>query len=60
MAVNRMRSAFAAPKKGETFELRAGLVYVYACQLLSQSLTSLDPNMPTKGSTPFLLDASPA
>lgn len=25
-----MRNAFAAPKKGETFELRAGLVYVLA------------------------------
>lgn len=29
MAVNRIRGAFAAPRKGETFELRAGLVYVY-------------------------------
>ena len=28
MAVNRIKGAFAAPKKGETFELRAGLVYV--------------------------------
>ena len=28
MAVNRIRGAFAAPRKGETFELRAGLVYV--------------------------------
>jgi hypothetical protein len=27
MAVNRIRGAFAPPKKGETFELRAGLVY---------------------------------
>ena len=27
MAVNRIRGALAAPKKGETFELRAGLVY---------------------------------
>lgn len=27
MAVNRIRGAFAAPRKGETFELRAGLVY---------------------------------
>lgn len=26
MAVNRIRGAFAAPRKGETFELRAGLV----------------------------------
>ncbi|KAK4994228.1 beta-adaptin [Elasticomyces elasticus] len=30
MAANRIRSAFAAPKKGETFELRAGLVSQYA------------------------------
>jgi hypothetical protein len=28
MAVNRIKGAFAVPKKGETFELRAGLVYV--------------------------------
>ena len=28
MAMNRMRSAMATPRKGETFELRAGLVYV--------------------------------
>jgi hypothetical protein len=27
MAVNRIRGAFAPPRKGETFELRAGLVY---------------------------------
>jgi hypothetical protein len=27
MAVNRIRGAFTAPRKGETFELRAGLVY---------------------------------
>ncbi|KAM0261263.1 hypothetical protein ACHAQJ_002294 [Trichoderma viride] len=30
MAVNRLRGAFAAPRKGETFELRAGLVSQYA------------------------------
>jgi AP-1 complex subunit beta-1 len=30
MAVSRIRGAFAAPKKGETFELRAGLVSQYA------------------------------
>lgn len=30
MAVNRVRAAFAAPKKGETFELRAVLVSQYA------------------------------
>lgn len=28
MAVNRIRGAFAVPRKGETFELRAGLVWV--------------------------------
>ncbi|KAF1809356.1 Adaptor protein complex beta subunit [Eremomyces bilateralis CBS 781.70] len=30
MAVNRIRGAFQVPKKGETFELRAGLVSQYA------------------------------
>ncbi|KIW50513.1 hypothetical protein PV05_09317 [Exophiala xenobiotica] len=30
MAMNRMRNAFAPPRKGETFELRAGLVSQYA------------------------------
>ena len=30
MAVNRIKGAFNAPKKGETFELRAGLVSQYA------------------------------
>ena len=30
MAVNRIQRAFAVPKKGETFELRAGLVSQYA------------------------------
>ncbi|KAI5309132.1 beta-adaptin [Ascosphaera atra] len=30
MAVSRIRGAFATPKKGETFELRAGLVSQYA------------------------------
>lgn len=30
MAVNRIRAQFATPKKGETFELRAGLVSQYA------------------------------
>jgi hypothetical protein len=28
MAMNKIRGAFAVPRKGETFELRAGLVYV--------------------------------
>lgn len=30
MAMNRVKSAFAPPRKGETFELRAGLVSQYA------------------------------
>ncbi|KAI9758547.1 MAG: DNA-dependent ATPase protein rad54 [Chaenotheca gracillima] len=30
MAVNRLQKAFAVPRKGETFELRAGLVSQYA------------------------------
>ncbi|KAK6592549.1 AP-2 complex subunit beta [Botrytis cinerea] len=30
MAVNRIKGAFAPPKKGETYELRAGLVSQYA------------------------------
>lgn len=30
MAVNRIRGAFSVPRKGETFELRAGLVSQYA------------------------------
>lgn len=30
MAMNRIRGAFAVPRKGETFELRAGLVSQYA------------------------------
>ncbi|KAI9658118.1 MAG: beta-adaptin [Trizodia sp. TS-e1964] len=30
MAVSRIRGAFSAPRKGETFELRAGLVSQYA------------------------------
>jgi hypothetical protein len=61
MAVNRMRNAFAPPKKGETFELRAGLVYVLlALWTLSQVLmTCADLSMPTKGCTLGLLDATP-
>ena len=50
-----MRNAFAPPKKGETFELRAGLVYVLACKLFSHILTRCaDLSMPTKGSTALL------
>lgn len=35
MAVNRLKGAFAAPRKGETFELRAGLVYEFFCDLVA-------------------------
>ena len=55
MAVNRIRSAFAAPRKGETFELRAGLVYAssplsfpYMSKALIASLPTAH-NMPTSG-----------
>ncbi len=34
MAVNRIRGAFTVPRKGETFELRAGLVYETLHKLL--------------------------
>jgi len=38
MAVNRMRNALGAgARKGETFELRAGLVYVQIAKLLVTS-----------------------
>lgn len=40
MAVNRIRGAFAVPKKGETFELRAGLVY--ALDILPREHIDLD------------------
>lgn len=48
MAVNRIRGAFAAPRKGETFELRAGLVYV-SYNTLNLKLTSPAHNMLTNG-----------
>jgi hypothetical protein len=32
MAVNRIKGAFAPPKKGETYELRAGLISQYASE----------------------------
>jgi hypothetical protein len=45
-----MRSAFAPPRKGETFELRAGLVYDPVPQPHSQVLTTCSaPSMRTKG-----------
>lgn len=51
MAVNRIRGAFAVPRKGETFELRAGLVlesYEFCRNTLADNwLTVL--NMPTNG-----------
>jgi hypothetical protein len=61
MAVNRMRNAFAPPKKGETFELRAGLVYVpLAPRTISYMLTTrTDLSMPMKGCTITLLGLSP-
>lgn len=50
-----MRNAFAPPKKGETFELRAGLVYVLASKKFPHILTrGADLSMPTKGSTIIL------
>jgi hypothetical protein len=36
MAMNKIRGAFAVPRKGETFELRAGLVYVSPSALWKQ------------------------
>lgn len=50
MAVNRVRNAFAPPKKGETFELRAGLVYVVVPLPPLHVLTVYTGlNMPMKG-----------
>ena len=51
MAMNRMRSAFAPPRKGETFELRAGLVYVLRQSAREPCADSIMPDhsMPTNG-----------
>ena len=51
MAVSRMRSAFAPPKKGETFELRAGLVYGRSCNPLPDIdlIVLAAHSTPTKG-----------
>ena len=51
MAMNRVRNAFAPPRKGETFELRAGLVYVCWVSVLERLADNLMPdrNMPTNG-----------
>lgn len=52
MAANRIRSAFAAPRKGETFELRAGLVYamIVISHVDRQADTFVGRNMRMKGS----------
>lgn len=65
MAVNRIRGAFTVPKKGETFELRAGLVYerspfagsmtVPVSALLTPWDLETDHNMPTSGMRPRIL-----
>ena len=59
MAVSRIRGAFTAPRKGETFELRAGLVYArfnYPENLYQRLLTGLKVlNMHTKGSLTLLM-----
>ena len=59
MAVNRIRGAFAVPRKGETFELRAGLVYVsltthlaltlYLVLWANRSVRISGRNTPTRG-----------
>ena len=51
MAVNRIRGAFAVPKKGETFELRAGLVYVdfHPSKRKKTDGWAVDPNMLMRG-----------
>ncbi|KZF21877.1 putative AP-1 adaptor complex subunit beta [Xylona heveae TC161] len=38
MAASRIRSAFAVPRKGETFELRAGLVSQYAYESRKEAI----------------------
>lgn len=54
MAVNRIRGAFTAPRKGETFELRAGLVYgdmetPKSHAVSTADLAITDRNMHTRG-----------
>jgi hypothetical protein len=57
MAVNKIRGAFTVPRKGETFELRAGLVYgLYYIYMMAPAtlcgtmLTDvIGPSMHTKG-----------
>jgi hypothetical protein len=62
MAVNRIKGAFQTPKKGETFELRAGLVSQYAYErkeaiqktimsmTLGKDVSALFPDVPGSGS----------
>jgi AP-1 complex subunit beta-1 len=66
MAVNRLRSALAAPRKGETFELRSGLVSQYAWErkesiqktimsmTLGKDVSSLFPDVLKNIATPDL------
>lgn len=42
MAVNRIKAAMAVPRKGETFELRSGLVYGYKRNIVVSMLTAGD------------------
>ncbi|KAK6428401.1 beta-adaptin, partial [Oleoguttula sp. CCFEE 5521] len=66
MAVNRLRSALATPRKGETFELRSGLVSQYAWErkeaiqktimsmTLGKDVSSLFPDVLKNIATPDL------
>lgn len=66
MAVNRLRSALAAPRKGETYELRSGLVSQYAWErkeaiqktimsmTLGKDVSSLFPDVLKNIATPDL------
>lgn len=51
MAMNRIRGAFAVPRKGETFELRAGLVYAISPARLRSGHADrmTGPSMRTRG-----------
>ena len=49
MAVNRIRGAFAVPRKGETFELRAGLVYVRIAAVVDALILPIGHSMRTNG-----------
>jgi hypothetical protein len=67
MAMNKIRGAFAVPRKGETFELRAGLVYVPLRSLrwpfrrdeeLMMLTIRIGLNMPTNGTSVFAKHAT--